>query len=86
MQSILLLLLLLLLLSTLFCLQGSAGAESDKVQLQYSPLSDVLAAPTGPLASTTHAMYYVLLGEPRIAPRAAPESATWPGNEKYVRP
>jgi hypothetical protein len=79
---LLLLLLLLLLLSLLLqmrlCLQGSAGAESDKVQLQYSALADVLAAPTGPLASTTHAMYYVLLGEPRIAARAAPESAIWP--------
>ncbi|KAF6255329.1 hypothetical protein COO60DRAFT_232131 [Scenedesmus sp. NREL 46B-D3] len=41
--------------------KGSAGAESDKVQLQYSTLADVLAAPAGPLPSTTQAMYYVLL-------------------------
>jgi hypothetical protein len=52
-------------LFTSFSLQGSAGAEPDKVQLQYSPLADVLAAPGEPLPATTHAMYYVLLGEAR---------------------
>ncbi|WIA33928.1 hypothetical protein OEZ86_007025 [Tetradesmus obliquus] len=42
--------------------KGSAGADSDKVTLQYSALAEVLAPPAAPLPATTHAMYYVLLG------------------------
>uniref|UniRef100_A0A383W834 THIF-type NAD/FAD binding fold domain-containing protein n=1 Tax=Tetradesmus obliquus TaxID=3088 RepID=A0A383W834_TETOB len=41
--------------------KGSAGADSDKVTLQYSALAEVLAPPAAPLPATTHAMYYVLL-------------------------